>query len=284
MTLTCSRHKAAAVNRRPDSFQSLTLSCLAMDRGDRKVNSLIAALSSGDKLCTCDVGIYCSSQPTISPCLFWMGNGSSCQRRAKGNRELIPANMAYAAVGAKDRAGNTVQNRIPLQWQYGMPHALFPWSTTSSLIRSSINTMSLCTAIPFCFNFRTSLYFFCSLSLLPYLYHKLSTSLFWVSACFQFWWNSFDHTSLPSQQLLTPHFRPSLALLLWTVVWSALWWAVWGRKCFNIRAGRLAGGWLKYTNSAMTNMKCSCQVYIEIPNTLTQNLTLSLILWNVGLL
>lgn len=99
MTLTCSHHKAAAVNRKADSFQSLTLSCLAMDRGDPKVNSLIAVLSSSDKLCTCDVGIYCSSQPTISTCLFWMGNGSSCQRSSEENRELIPANVAYAAVG-----------------------------------------------------------------------------------------------------------------------------------------------------------------------------------------
>lgn len=98
MSLTCSRHKAAAVNRRADSFQSLTLICLAVDQGDWKVNSLIAALSSGDKLSTRDVGIYCSSQPTISMCLFWMGNGSSCQRRAEENRELIPANVAFAAV------------------------------------------------------------------------------------------------------------------------------------------------------------------------------------------
>lgn len=98
MGLTCSRHNAAAVNTRADSFQSLTLICLAVDRWDRKVNSLIAALSSGDKLCTRDVGIYCSSQPTISTCLFWLWNGSSCQRRSGENRELIPANVAYAAV------------------------------------------------------------------------------------------------------------------------------------------------------------------------------------------
>lgn len=99
MSLTCSCHKAADVNRRADSFQSLTFNCLAMDRGDRKVNSLIAAVSSGDKLCTRDVGIYCSSQPTISTCLFWMGNGSSCQRHAGENRELIPTNVAHTAVG-----------------------------------------------------------------------------------------------------------------------------------------------------------------------------------------
>lgn len=99
MSLTCSRHKAADVNRRADSFQSLAFNCLAMDWGDWKVNSLIATLSSGDKLCTRNVGIYCSSQPTISTCLFWMGNGSSCQRHTGENRELIPANVAYAADG-----------------------------------------------------------------------------------------------------------------------------------------------------------------------------------------
>lgn len=184
----------------------------------------------------------------------------------------------------KDRAGNTVQNQIPLQQQCGMPHALFPWSTSSSLIKSSVNSMSLSTALPFCFHFCTSLCFFHSLSLLPYLYHNLSTFLFRVcvcSACFQLWWNIFDHTSLPSQQLLTPHFQPSLVLVLWTVLWSALWWAVWGCKCFNMRVGRLAGGWLKYTNPAMTNIKCLHQVYIEIPNTLAQRSTLSLMLWSV---
>lgn len=108
----------------------------------------------------------------------------------------------------------------------------------------------------------------------------MSASLFLcVTACFQLRWNIFDHTSLPSQQLLTPHFQPSLVLLLWTEVWSALWWAVWGWKCFNIRVGRLTGGWLKYTNPAMTNMKCPHQVYIEIPNTLAQSSTTSSYHW-----
>lgn len=59
MSLTWTRHKAAAANRMDDSFQSLILICLALDQRDRKVNSLIAVLHSCDKLCTRDVGIYC---------------------------------------------------------------------------------------------------------------------------------------------------------------------------------------------------------------------------------
>lgn len=269
MSLTWSRHKVAAVNRKNDSFQSLTFICLAVDRGDRKVNSLIAALSSGDKLCIRDVGIYCSSQPTISKCLFWIG---SAQEKI-GN--VFPQTWQMR-LSTKDWAGNTVQNQIPLQRHCGMLHALFPWSTTSSLIKNSVNSMSLSTALPFCFHFRISLDFFHSLlSTFPISQH-VNFSFFVCFGIFSVPMEHFDHTSLPSQQLLTPHFQP-LFVLLWTVVWSALWWAVWGCKCFNIRVGRLASGWLKYTNPSMTNMKCPRQVYIENLNTLAQSSTLSLL-------
>lgn len=136
MSLTCSRHKAAAVNRRPDSFQSLTLICLAVDRGDQKVNSLIA-FSSGDKLWTRDVGIYCSSQPTISTCLFWMGNGSSCQRRSGENRELIPANVAYAAVRKRPSREYSSEPNPP-------PAAVWNASCFISLINDFISHREQC--------------------------------------------------------------------------------------------------------------------------------------------
>lgn len=188
MSLTCSHHKAAAVNRRVDSFQSLTLNCLAMDRGDRKVNSLIAALSSGDKPCTRDVGIYCSSQPTISTCLFWIGNRSSCQRRAEETRELVPANVAYVAIGERPCREYGPEPNPP-------PAALRNASCFISPINDIISHQEQCKhhvtlhsdTLLFSFpHLPLSLFLLLSRFYRTYrTYHNLSTSHFGVSACFQ---------------------------------------------------------------------------------------------------